>query len=231
MSTPRGYGLNGKSIYMNVTKPEETFLQFSVLSTNGLGVTSVKSNGYVENVFMHTSTTPATGNGGFINPNPPAGYAIVQFKNNFNYFLTASSILQPPAVSTSATSTTANNVYIITGLGTATLAQWQAAGLPAGFTPTVGQAFVAKQTATIGGSATVGSPGVPAAPVVSIVGSPGTMVSSIPVASNAGAQILIQFAAATNSSTTTLVATSPADGAIVSMRFSYDASSVTIDGL
>src|SRR6185312_8854232 len=86
MSVVRGYGLNGKSVYMNVTKPMETFVQFTVTPTNGLGVTSLKSNGYVRNVFMHTSTTPAS-NDGYTNPNPANGYALVQFKNNFNYYL------------------------------------------------------------------------------------------------------------------------------------------------
>ena len=74
MSVARGYGLNGKSLYTNVTKPEYTWLQFTVNAESGVGAASVKSNGYVEYVFIHTSTTPSSTNG-FLNPNPAAGFA------------------------------------------------------------------------------------------------------------------------------------------------------------
>lgn len=59
MSQPRGFGLNGKSIYMNIANPKEVELNFIVDATNGngLGVRSIKSNGYVRNVFMHTSAS------------------------------------------------------------------------------------------------------------------------------------------------------------------------------
>lgn len=68
MSTPRGFGLNGKSLYTNVCMPKDVNLTFTVASTNanGLGVSSLKSNGYVKSVFMNTSagapaTTPSLG--------------------------------------------------------------------------------------------------------------------------------------------------------------------------
>lgn len=232
MSVVRGFGLNGKSYYTNVVTPKDVFLSFTVSAadTGGFGTTSVKSNGYIENVFMHTSQTPGTQNG-FLNPNPPNGYALVRFKSAFNYFLNLDSRLAPPATSTTTTSTTANSVYVITALGTATLAQWQTRGLPVGLTPTVGQAFVAITTGTIGGSATVGVPGIPTTSVISIVGDPKQTITNSNIASNAGATVVLQFAAPTNSSTTTLVAAAPADNTIVYLKFSYDGSSVTIDGI
>ena len=57
MSVARGFGLNGKSIYGNICKPLFVFANFIVDSTNGngLGVRSVKGNGYIESVFMNTS--------------------------------------------------------------------------------------------------------------------------------------------------------------------------------
>ena len=153
MSVARGFGLNGKSYYTNVVKPCDVNVNFVVDHTNGngLGVRSVKSNGYVEAVFMNTTATPGV-IAGITNPNPAAGYAMVIFKNNFNIYLGGFSGQITPLTSTSTTSVTTGSVYVITTLGTTTLAQWQAAGLPQGLTPTVGQAFVAIKTGSIGGT-------------------------------------------------------------------------------
>lgn len=202
MSVARGYGLNGKSWYTNISKPMSTFLQFTVnaADTGGIGVTSVKSNGFVESVFMHTSQTPGSVNGK-TNPNPSSGYAVVTFKNNFNIWLSSYSIQAPPATNTSQTSTTTHSPYVITALGTATLAQWVAAGLPAGITPAVGVAFIAIATGTIGGSATVGDPGVPVSPIVSVVGNPNTTIANSNIASNAGAKLLLQFSSVSSAFT------------------------------
>lgn len=230
MSVVRGY-LNGGNFYSNVAKPIDINLTFTVNSTDtgGLGVTSVKSNGYVRNVFMNTSATPGT-NDGFTNPNPLAGYCWIQMKNNFNAFLNGFTAIVNGTTS-SSTSTTTGHASIIHALGTATLAQWQAAGLPPGFTPTVGQSFIAKATGSIGGSASVYAPSVSGITKVEIVGDPNLMIANSNIASFGGAWILAQFQAATNSSTTTLVATAPPDGSIVEMTWRFDGSSVTIDGL
>ena len=194
MSVARGFGLNGKSIYSNVAKPILVNLNFIVDSTNGngLGVRSVKSNGYVESVFMNTNQTLGVING-ITNPNPAAGYAQITFKNNFNYYLGGFSGQIIPTTSNSTTSTTAGNVYVITGLGTATLAQWQAAGLPAGFTPTVGQSFVALASGSIGGSATVGLPGVPSSYLLTVIGDPNQSLNNANIAQYAGAHLIVQF--------------------------------------
>lgn len=232
MSVARGFGLNGKSIYANVTKPILVFCNFIVDATNGngYGIRSLKSNGYIESVFMHTSATPGTLNG-YTNPNPPVGYAQIRFKNNFNYYLGGFSGWAAPLASTSTTSTTANSIYAITSLGTATLAQWQAAGLPQGYTPTVGQAFVATATGTIGGSATVGVPGIPTTQILSVVGDPNQTLNNLKIATNSGASLIVQILAPTNSSTTTLVAAAPANNTVISMEFCFDGSTVTIDGI
>jgi hypothetical protein len=232
MSVARGFGLNGKSLYTNVTMPKYVWCNFIVDSTNGngWGVRSVKSNGYIEAVFMHTSATPGKQNA-LTNPNPQAGFALIVFKNNFNYYLGGFSGQVIPLTSTSTTSLTTGNVYAITSVGTTTLAQWQTAGLPAGFAPTVGQSFVSAITGSISGSGTVGIPGVPNATVVSVVGDPNQTIANSNIATNAGAQIMVQFAAPTNSSTTTLVAASPSNNTVVGMQFCFDGSSVTIDGI
>ncbi len=245
MSVVRGFGLNGKSYYTNVCKPMSVWCNFIVDHTNGngLGIRSLKSNGFVESVFMNTNQTPGNINN-FTNPNPAVGYALIRFKNCFNYYLGGFSGQIIPLTSTSTTSVTTGSVYVITSVGTTTLAQWLAAGVLAGTnpaslggttpavqTPAVGQAFVAIKTGALGGTGTVGLPGVPTSQVVSVVGDPNQSISNVNVASNAGAQIIVQFAAATNASTTTLVAAAPSDGTVVGMFFEFDGSSVTIDGI
>jgi hypothetical protein len=232
MSNPRGFSQNGKSYYTNITKPIDVNLNFIMDSTNGngLGIRSLKSNGYVEYVFMHTSASPGSV-GGVTNPNPAVGFAVVKFKNNFNYYLGGFDGEVPPLTSTSTTSTTNHNPYVITSLGTTTLAQWQAAGLLPGFTPAVGAAFTAIATGAIGGTGTVGIPGVLSTLKLSVVGDPNQTLNNSAIAANAGAMVMIQFLAPTNSSTTTLVAAAPADGTTVGMCFRFDGSSVTIDGI
>ncbi len=202
MAQPRGYGLNGQALYTNVTKPMSTWCTFTVTPTNGLGVTAVKSNGYVNYAFMHTSTTP-TATGGVTNPNPPAGYAVIGLTNNFNYFCGFRWSIAYPATSTSTTSTVTSSVYTITSLGTTTLAQWRAVGLPPWLTPAVGQTFVATATQAIGGTGAVGVPGVPNISNVTVVGDPNQTIASSNVASYGGAYLVLQFGADATTSTFT----------------------------
>lgn len=232
MAYARGFSQNGKSLYTNVTKPAEVWCNFIVdaANGNGLGIRSLKSNGYLESVFMHTSATPGVV-GGYTNPNPAVGYAMIRFRNNFNYYLGGLNGQISPLSSTNLTSTTTHSVYVITSLGTTTAAQWLAAGVPAGITPAVGTAFIAIATGAIGGTGTVGAPGLPTNLTVTVVGDPNTTIANSNIAAYAGAQVMLQFAAATNSSTTTLVAAAPADGTTIGLQFCFDASSVTIDGI
>lgn len=233
MSYSRGNGQNGGHFYSNITQPIKIDLNFVVDATNGngLGVRSIKSNGYIENVFMHTSSTPGKGGNNLTNPNPAVGYALIQLKNNYRYYLGGFSGFVSPASGSNVTSTTTGGAYIITSVGTTTLAQWQAAGLLAGFTPAVGAPFIAIKTGALGGTGTVQVPSVSGITSVEVVGDPNMLISNSSIASNAGAILIVQFLAATNSSTTTLIATAPAAGSVVGMSLFYDISSVTIDGL
>lgn len=232
MSYARGFGLNGKSIYTNVTKPMEVWCNFIVDSTNanGLGVRSIKSNGYIESVFMHTTQTPGSVTG-WTNPNPAVGYALVRFKNNFNYYLGGFSGLIPPVTAPTTTALVAGNAYVITVLGTTTSANWAIYGLPAGFTPTVGQSFISKVTASITGTGKVGLPGLLTTQTVTVVGDPNTEIANSSIATNAGAILMLQFAAATAAGNTALIAAAPADGTVIGLQFCFDGSTVTIDGL
>ncbi len=194
---PRGFGLNGKSFYTNIAKPMEVNMTFTVTPTNGLGVTSLKSNGYVRNVFMHTSTTP-TSNDGYLNPNPAAGYALLQFNNNFNRYIgLTSSFVGATATSTSIDNSalTAGLVYVITIVGNASLAKWQSIGLPPGITPAVGVSFVATAVGT-GSNVLTSRVQVPTSSGISaveVVGDPNTTIASSNIATNGGAWVVVQF--------------------------------------
>lgn len=119
MSVARGFP-NAGHFYSNIVKPIKIDLSFAVTPTNGLGVTSLKSNGYVRNVFMHTSTTPAS-NDGYLNPNPANGYALIQMKQSFNKYLGGLSSMVSPLtgsnLSISGTPLTAGLPYVITAVG------------------------------------------------------------------------------------------------------------------
>lgn len=303
MSVARGFGLNGKSIYMNVTKPMGVFLNFTVDSTNGngLGLRSIKSNGYVEKVFMNTnpSATTATSvfgsgvttitvssllnlvvgmvvtdstTGGNItggttiqsinsqtkqitlsvvtagasasapgdtlsfamtaalagNPNPAAGFAWIQFKNNFNYYLGGFSgfVSQTGSnLAVSGTNLTIGHAYIITVLGTTTAADWTTLGVRPGFTPAVGMSFIALATGAGSGSGQVTIPVATGSGIyaVDVIGDPNASLNNSNIASNGGALVLVRFLAGS-----TPAATAPANNSTVGMTFFFDGSTVSI---
>lgn len=109
---------------------------------------------------------------------------------------------------------------------------WQSVGFPKGFSPTVGAAFYATSTGSaVNTTARVKALGISGVSSLEIMGVTNQLISNSDVASNAGAQVLFQFLAATNSSTTTLIPTNPTDTSVVSMSLYFDNSSVTVDGL
>lgn len=123
MSIQRSQGQNGGWFGSNITKPIKIDCNFIVDASNGngLGIRSLKSNGYVRNVFMHTSSTPGS-NEGYLNPNPAVGYAFIQLKSNYNVYLGGfSGFVSPTTGSTkviNATALTIGNPYVIAAVGT-----------------------------------------------------------------------------------------------------------------
>lgn len=223
MSLARG-GQNAGHYYSNITTPQEIDVSFVVTPTNGLGITSLKSNGWVERVFMHTSTTPTATNG-VTNPNPASGVALIQLKQNFNVFLGMSWSAQAPVTGGAVTTTVATTTYIISVLGTTTAAQWTAVGLPAGFTAAVGQVFTATASQAIGGTGSVKAVGNSAVAAVEIIGNPNSQIANSSIEANSGAYLALQFFDYAGA----LVA--PTATTIMNLRLFFDRSSVTIDGL
>jgi len=223
--------MNAGHFYTNLVKPIDINLNFIVDSTNGngLGIRSLKSNGYVNNVFMHTSATPGSNNGQ-LNPNPAVGYALIQLKGNFNRYIGGFSGVAAP-VGSSGSAVTAGNPYVITSIGTSTAANFQAIGLPMGLTPSVGQSFIASSTGSLSGTGTIASPQAASTIQISVVGDPNQTLSNSNSAANGGGYLIVQFLSATSSSVTTPIATAPSNNSIIGLTIRLDGSSVNVDGL
>ena len=128
MAYPAGtnpLGNNGGRLYSFLNKPVMIDCNFIVDSTNGngLGIRSLKGAG-VRNVFMHTSATPGKGAGGYLNPNPAAGFALVQLQNNYAKYAGGFSGFVSPTtggtIAINGSALTIGNPYIIASVGHAT---------------------------------------------------------------------------------------------------------------
>lgn len=218
--------INRGHFYAPHVKPVIIDCNFIVDSTNGngLGIRSLKGQG-VLNVFMNTSSTPGKGPNGKLSPNPAAGYILVQLADNYQRYFGGFSGFEGPLTSTSTTSTTAGSSYVITSLGTATPAQWLAAGVPVGVTPAVGVAFIAIATGSIGGSATVGIPSASGVDHIELVGDPNTSLGPVPVGGSPNFGGWLLFQADLNTTPT-----APTDGSVISLSFYLSQSSVIVAG-
>lgn len=179
------------------TKPVHLDCNFIVDSTNAKGIASLNGGG-IASVFMHTSTTPSSGN-----PNPAAGYIVVNFQDSFNAFYSALADIRSPNsgsdVKIDNSAMTAGQVYVITTLGNATLAKWQAIGVPVGTTPAVGVAFIALTNGGAGNALTsrVQTPRIAGAGIsrIEVVGNPNMTIASkgrVVGGVVAGSQIILQ---------------------------------------
>lgn len=230
---------NAGRVFQMHCAPVELDCNFIVDNTNGngLGIRSLKGP-CIANVFMNTSVSPGTGNNGVVNPNPHDGYIMVQLNDNYNRYYGGaygfvSPVVNPNTAVTSGLSL--SQIYVITSVGTTTLAEWQAIGLPKGFTPAVGQAFVSIATGT-GGSHT-GKVGVPATAgsgieSIEVVGDPNTQIAANPATAPAGtgSLLFLQCLAPTSAGVTTKIATKPADGTVIGLRFYLSNSSIQVQG-
>ena len=218
---------NGTKIYIPHVKPVLLDCNFIVDATNGngLGIRSLKGP-YIQNVFMHTSATPGTNNGQ-TNPNPAVGYIQVRLQDNYTRYLSGFSGQISVLSGTPLTATTAGQTVVIVSLGTATLAQWQAVGFPAGFTPAVGASFVPTSSATIGGSATVETITANGSGIshIEIVGDPNTTLANSAQPTNGGGILNMAIFGAAGSGVVT-----PANGSVISLAMYFNDSSVPVNG-
>lgn len=114
-------GNNYGKFYSMLSKPVLVDCNFVVDSTNGngLGIRSLKGQG-VKNVFMHTSASPGSNNG-YLNPNPLAGYALIELAYNYQrYYGGASGLISPVTggnLAINATALTLGTPYVIVSVG------------------------------------------------------------------------------------------------------------------
>lgn len=115
-------GNNGGRYYSFLNKPVLIDCNFVVDSTNGngLGIRSLKGAG-VQNVFMHTSASAGRGANNYLNPNPAAGYVLVQLQNNYNRYCGGFSGQVAPVTGSNlainATALTVGQPYVIVSVG------------------------------------------------------------------------------------------------------------------
>lgn len=206
---------------------------------NGLGIRSLKGP-YIQNVFMHTSSTPGPGNSNnqtpnttVTNPNPLAGTIIVQFQDNFSrsysgFDAKVSPVSGTPIVVTAAGAhLVAGTAYTIVLVGTTTTAQWHALGVPAGVTPAVGVSFISGALTGIGvGTGAVEISAAAGTGICSIetFGDPNLSIAPAILSQGFGAQMILQcrdYAGAI---------AAPADGSVISLAFLLSNSSVLVQG-
>ena len=130
--------------YTGHNYPVQLDCQFTVDNTNAAGISSLTGAG-IKNVYMNAGSPSSS------NPNPAAGFAIIQLQDNFHGYYFGGAQIQSPLsgaeISISGVGAlTVGQVYVITTVGTSTAANWRSMGLPAGIVPAVGVAFVASAT-------------------------------------------------------------------------------------
>jgi len=237
---------NGGRLWIPHTSPVLIDCNFVVDSTNGngLGIRSLKGP-MVQNVFMHTTSTPGAGNSNpsspnvvVTNPNPASGTIIVQFQDNYNRsFSGCNAIVSPIGSSTKVDNSalTIGVAYTIIVPGNSTLAQMQSIGLPIGLSNTVGTTFIATAVGISGEANTSTTRVAPAADAgsgifsIETVGDPNQSLSPNPSANQGfGGQIILQCRKDSSSDAPTVAA--PADGSVISLCFYLSNSSVQVAG-
>lgn len=218
--------MNFGHFYTNLTTPNLVSCNFIVdaANGNGLGIRSLKSNGYVKNVYMHTTSTPASGN-----PNPASGLIMIQLADNYARSICGmSSIVSPLSgsnvvVTAAGAALTPGAAYVIVLVGTTTAAQWAALGVPAGVTPAVGVSFIAKLSGIGVGSGLVQVPTSSNTDSIETIGDPNLSLGP-QNSPNQGGWIILQTLKSD-------VLTAPAAGSVIALSFLLDSSSVNVDGL
>ena len=194
-------------------------VSFVVDNTLPDGVNFVKGGG-VKNVYMNTVGTPSAGN-----PNPQAGIIMIELQDSYERLLGGFYKIASPLDGSSQTATTAGQLCVIVSLGTATLAQWQAAGLPEGIEPAVGVAFVPTVSGTIGGSAAVQGMGVSGVTTVEACGDGNLSIRRKNNTVNGGGLVYLQALDSAGAKV------APALNSVVLASIYLSNSSVTVQGL
>jgi hypothetical protein len=216
-----GVSSAGATFYGNViAEASVTATQAGTINGTLVGLTGAVTLSATNDV---NQPIPATSGGA------SAGVIIVQLQDNYNRVLKGFKSIVSPLSGTPLTATTAGVASVIVSLGTATLAQWQAVGLPIGIVPAVGVSFVPTTSATIGGSA-----------AIEITASLGSGITTIETVGDANLSIAPNLSPSTNQGYGAQfilqarnyagAITAPADGSVISLAFLLNNSGVTVSG-
>lgn len=196
----------------------------SIISSSAVGI----SNTPTGNHSSESITYQAPGS-----PNPGTGTIIVQFNDCFNRYYGGFSGPVSPVSGTPinvTTGVTAGDTYVIVSLGTTSLAQWQALGVPIGTTPAVGVAFTAPITTTATGTGVIEVIAAAGSGIdhVEVIGDPNTTVvsssnSTSIVGKSSGAYLILQCFSGG-------VQTAPAAGTTLGCAFYFSSSKIMVDG-
>jgi len=155
------------------------------MAVSGAGIQAGSKILSIDSATQITLTLPATATAAGVTLtyaangfNPSAGIIVVQLQETLKRYYQGSFQSGYAVTGAALTATVADVVYVINALGTATLAQWQAVGLPIGITPAVGVSFIATASGTIGGSASVKAAGSSGVASVEYVGDPNLTLQS-----------------------------------------------------
>lgn len=194
-------------------------VSFVVDNTLGTGTNFVKGGG-VKNVFMNTVGAPSGGN-----PNPEPGIIMIELQDPYERLLGGFFQAASPLDGVTSLNTVAGQLCVIVSLGTATLAQWQTAGVPAGIEPAVGLAFVPTATGPIGGLAAVQGVATSGVASVEACGNGNLSVKRANNTVNGGALIYMQALDSAGAKV------APALNTVIVGSIYLSNSSVTVNGL
>lgn len=160
-----------------------------------------------------------------------AGIYQINFQDQYQRLLSYEWAMSSPnsgsSILVASAGVVSGTTYVITILGTTTTAGWQSLGLGVGITPAVGVAFKATATTTAAGTGAVQVPLATGSGVqeIELVGVPNLTLYPTGIGA-ASPYLIVQVLGPTNSSTTTPVATDPANGSTMRLDFLFSNSSV-----
>ena len=187
--------------------------------TGGKGVSGLIGPG-IAAVYMNTSSTPTTGN-----PNPAAGNILVQLQDNYAQYLGGFQRITAPTTGGAVTTPSAGVAYTIGVLGTTTLAQWQASGLPVGIIPKVGAMFIGNGT-LLGGSGSALAVGAGNCESIELCGPPGpTLTSTAPLVPGVSSGAYLIFQCMKNGSLAT-----PTTNSVIHLSMYFSNSYIQVQG-
>lgn len=194
-------------------------VSFVVDNTLPDGVNFVKGGG-VKAVYMNTVGVPSA-----TNPNPEPGIIMIELQDSYNRLLGGFVQAASPLDGITSLSTVAGQLAVIVSLGTATLAQWQAAGVPMGITPAVGLAFVPTATGAIGGGAAVQGVSTSGVASVEACGNGNLSIARLNSQVNGGGIVYMQALDSAGAKV------APANNTVIVGSIYLSNSSVTVQGL